>query len=234
MHQLNIPGYVNWIFICTTILTLLFLLAATIQHEMSKSLIIAVVSLAILCATGILAKKGFFLETKGIPPRLMLGILPSILIIIGLFLFPSGKKFIDRLSPVTLTWLHVVRVPLELVLFWLCAAKAIPQLMTFEGRNFDILAGVTAPFIAWLMSKNKISRGSLIVWNLFCLGLLMNIVVNASLSAPFSFQQFALDQPNVAVLYFPYVWLPCFIVPAVLFAHLVTLRQLIIKKNING
>ena len=61
----------------------------------------------------------------------------------------------------------------------------------------------------------------------------INIVVNAILSAPFTFQQFAFDQPNVAVLYFPFVWLPCFIVPVVLFSHLVLIRQLLKKEIIN-
>ena len=40
------------------------------------------------------------------------------------------------------------------------------------------------------------------------LALLVNIVGNAILSAPFQFPQFAFDQPNHAVLYFPFIWLP--------------------------
>jgi hypothetical protein len=68
-----------------------------------------------------------------------------------------------------------------------------------------------------------------LVWNFICLGLLFNIVVHAVLSAPLPFQQLAFDQPNVAILYFPYVWLPAFIVPVVLLSHLVAIRKLIIK-----
>jgi hypothetical protein len=59
-----------------------------------------------------------------------------------------------------------------------------------------------------------------------CLGLLINIVSNAILSAPFPFQQFAFDQPNIAVLYFPFIWLPCCVVPLVLLSHLAAIRQL--------
>jgi hypothetical protein len=65
------------------------------------------------------------------------------------------------------------------------------------------------------------------VWNFICLGLLLNIVINAILAAPFPFQQFAFDQPNRGVLYFPFIWLPGFIVPAVLLSHLVNIRQLL-------
>jgi hypothetical protein len=51
-----------------------------------------------------------------------------------------------------LTLLHIIRIPVELGLYWLFIYKAIPQLMTFEGRNFDILVGLTVPFdlLLWL------------------------------------------------------------------------------------
>jgi hypothetical protein len=42
----------------------------------------------------------------------------------------------------------------------------------------------------------------------------------------FPFQQFAFDQPNIAVLYFPFIWLPSCVVPLVLLSHLAAIRQL--------
>ncbi|TAH22438.1 MAG: hypothetical protein EAZ08_00730 [Cytophagales bacterium] len=44
-----------------------------------------------------------------------------------------------------LIYLNIVRIPVEIILFWLFVNKAIPELMTFEGRNLDIIAGITAP-----------------------------------------------------------------------------------------
>ena len=103
--------------------------------------------------------------------------------------------------------------------------------MTFEGRNFDILAGITAPLVLYYgFVKRKLGNTFMLLWNVICLLLLLNIVVNAILSAPFPFQQFAFDQPNVAVMYYPFVWLPCFIVPVVLFSHLVLIRRLLKKE----
>jgi len=136
--------------------------------------------------------------------------------------------FIDGLPQSTLTFLHIVRIPVELVLYWLFLHQAVPELMTFSGRNFDILAGITAPFVAYYgLQKQLMGRKTLITWNLVALALLFNIVIHAVLSAPFAFQQLAFDQPNIAVLYFPFSWLPGFIVPVVLFAHLVSVRQLL-------
>jgi len=49
---------------------------------------------------------------------------------------------------------------------------------------------------------------------------------------PFA-QLFAFDQPNIAILYFPFVWLPSFIVMTVLFSHLISIRRLVKNKKIN-
>jgi hypothetical protein len=40
-------------------------------------------------------------------------------------------------------------------------------------------------------------------------------------------QQIAFDQPNIGVMYFPFVWLPACIVPLVLLSHLASLYQLV-------
>jgi hypothetical protein len=61
----------------------------------------------------------------------------------------------------------------------------------------------------------------------------MNIVLNAVLSVPTAFQQFAFDQPNIAILYFPFNLLPAVVVPLVLLSHLVVIRQLLNNNEIN-
>jgi hypothetical protein len=55
---------------------------------------------------------------------------------------------------------------------------------------------------------------------------LFNIVLTAILSAPLPIQQLAFEQPNIAVLYFPFTFLPGFIVPIVLFSHLVVISKI--------
>jgi hypothetical protein len=172
-------------------------------------------------------------DTNVFPPKLMLfGILPAILVIILPFLTRSGREFIDSLPLKNLTYLNVVRIPVEIVLFWLFVYKAIPELMTFEGRNFDIISGITAPFIAYFgLTKTKLSKQMILIWNFICLGLLANIVVNSLFSTPSPIQKFAFEQPNIAILYFPFSWLPTFIVPIVLFGHLTSIRQLLKEKT---
>ena len=104
--------------------------------------------------------------------------------------------------------------------------------MTFEGWNFDILSGITAPIVYFLaFRKGGVNRTLLITWNVIALGLLANIVTLAVLSFQGPMQRLAFDHPNVGVTYLPFIWLPAIIVPVVLFSHLASLWQLIARRN---
>ena len=219
----NLPAFISIVFGLTTLLTVGLFYKATNNSKLT--LVILLIWLAIQAVIGL---SGFYTVTETIPPRFLLLVVPPILLIIGLFTTSSGRQYIDSLDIKTLTILHTIRIPVEVVLFWLFVNKTVPELMTFEGRNFDIISGLTAPAIFYFgFIKNQIDKKLILVWNFICLGLLINIVVNAVLSAPFPFQKFAFDQPNIAVLYFPFNWLPCCVVPLVLLSHLATIRQLL-------
>jgi len=183
--------------------------------------------LAWLLGQGAVALSGFYTVTTTLPPRLALLLGPPLVVVAALVATPRGRRFLDGLRPELLPLLHVVRVPVELVLLMLYLHHAVPRLMTFEGRNWDILTGLTAPVVYYLAFRaRRLGRRGLIVWNLLGLALLLNIVVNALLSAPGPLQRFAFEQPNVAILHFPFVWLPGCVVPLVLLAHLAALWQL--------
>ncbi len=218
----NLPIYISIAFGLTTALTVFLFYKAT-----GKSTTTLLILLAWLILQSFIGLSGFYTVTDTIPPRFVLLILPPLLCIIVLFATAKGRAYIDSADAKILTILHVIRVPVELTLLGLFVYKYIPELMTFEGRNFDILSGLTAlPVYYFGYVKKQIGTKILLLWNFICLGLLINIVTYAVLSAPFPFQIFAFDQPNVGVLYFPFVWLPCCVVPLVLFSHLIVIRQL--------
>jgi len=109
--------------------------------------------------------------------------------------------------------------------------ELLPIQMTFEGRNFDILAGITGPIVAYLAySKKVLSRSVVIAWNILCLGLLINIVVTALLSIPSPFRYFMNEPANTIVAEFPIIWLPGFLVPLAYGLHFLSLRKLINEK----
>jgi len=221
----QLPFYIPAVFILTTFLTVFFLFKAT---HYSKP--VAYLAALWLLIQGTVGFAGFYQVEDTIPPRFVLLVGPALLAIILLFTFRPGRRFIDALDHKWLVWLHIVRVPVEIVLFWLFVQRLVPKDMTFEGTNLDILSGLTAPFFAFFgYHRRKLGRWALVAWNLACLILLFNVVSTAVLSAPTPIQSRAFDQPNVGVLYFPFVWLPGFIVPVVFFSHLVLLRRLMLS-----
>lgn len=219
----NLPPYISIVFGLTTILTVGLFYKAT-----SNSKVTLLILLTWLALQSFIGLSGFYTVTDTIPPGFLLLVLPPVLFIIGLFTTSKGRQYIDSLDAKTLTILHTIRIPVEVVLFWLFINKTVPELMTFEGRNFDIISGFTAPIVFYFgFIRKQLDRRVILIWNFICLGLLLNIVVHAVLSAPFPFQKFAFDQPNIAVLYFPFNSLPSCVVPLVLLSHLATIRQLI-------
>lgn len=232
-----LPTYISLFFGLTTLATwILFVWTITCSSSeptrKNATRIGVALCIWLLLQSFLTLNNWYHTDTNSFPPKIiLLGILPAMLTIIFLFATAKGRQFIDSLPLKQLTYLHLVRVPVEIVLFWLYLNKAVPQLMTFEGRNFDILAGITAPFVAYFyFTKKAMSQNAILIWNILCLGLLLNIVVNALLSTPSPIQQFAFEQPNIAILYFPFSCLPTFIVPIVLFAHLTAIRQLVQQK----
>ncbi|MBE9598006.1 hypothetical protein [Pedobacter sp. MC2016-24] len=231
----HLPLYLNISFIFTTFLSagMIALLLRTASKPITRSTARGILATVViwLIIQASLSYTGVYTDyPQALPPNIILfGVIPALITIIILFNTRKGKQFIDRLSMQMLSYVHIVRIPVELVLYGLFLNGAVPELMTFEGRNFDILAGITAPFVGFFgIGQSKMRKGSLLVWNFICLALLLNIVINAVLSTPSPFQQFAFDNPNIAILNFPYSWLPAFIVPLVLFAHLAAIRKLII------
>ncbi|HYG03209.1 MAG TPA: hypothetical protein VD927_12245, partial [Chryseosolibacter sp.] len=62
--------------------------------------------------------------------------------------------------------LQSFRIFVEILLWMLFVDQVLPVQMTFEGRNFDILAGITGPIVALLYGAGRISPRFLLVWNL--------------------------------------------------------------------
>lgn len=229
----HLPFYIPVVFVAATFLTIYLFYKASGQNL--KFLIILTGWMTIQSA---IAATGFFSDTKTFPPRFVLLIAVPMIGMITSFSIKKGKAFVDGFDVKTLTLLHSVRIAIEMVLFWLFLNKVMPQLMTFEGRNFDLISGITAPLVYYLgFVKRKIGMKAMLAWNFISLTILLFTVSNAVLSAPTPFQKFAFDQPTVAVLYFPFVWLPGIVVPLVIFSHLITIRLLmkeIRQKNVSS
>lgn len=221
----QVPFWLDILFIACTLFSMYCFYQAT-----GKAVGLLVVILAFGVVQSILAYNGFYVDDRSIPPRFLWVLLPSTLLIIY-GLTPKVRARLNRQkSTVWSVLLHSVRLPVEIVLFVLYTHKMVPQLMTFEGRNFDIVMGITAPIMGFLLYRKRLSKRAQIVWHVIGTILISFILINGILSAELPIQQFAFDQPNVALTYFPYVLLPSIIVPIVIYSHIADLF-LLLKDN---
>lgn len=199
----------------------------------AKSARFLVLALAWTLLQTALALSGVYQDTLSMPPRIMLfGVFPALAFIIATFATKSGRAFADSIDLKTLTAFHSIRLPVEIVLMMLYIHGSTSVLMTYHGQNFDIISGLTAPIVAIAAFRNgSANRTLLLAWNILCMVLLAVVVATAILATPSPMQRIAFDQPNIAVLHFPFSLLPSVVVPMVFFAHLVAFRRLLTKNQ---
>lgn len=223
----DLPSYVPVIFVFINVAVFGFLMYAgyfAFDGRRNPLTLFGCALLAWLLATGWLAFQGYFQDFAIRPPRLFLFVGPAFLIIACAMFFRSWRERVSKMPVTTLTYIHIVRIPVELCLWWLFGAGLVAEEMTFEGANFDIIAGISAPFAGvFLVGKKSNNRGAAIAWHLICLGLVLNIVIRAIGLTPYFYDGSGTELQNLAVFDLPYVWLPTFVVPAVIFSHFAAL-----------
>lgn len=222
----HLAWYVYGLFAATVLLSAWLFFRAT---RYSNTVMILIVIWAVI--QSVLGISGFYNHTDTLAGRFPLLVIPPVLVITSLFLTRKGRTFINSLDIKALTLFHVIRIPVEITLLLLYIHKTIPEAMTFEGRNFDVLSGLTAPVVFYFaFIKKRIGKPVMIIWNLACMILLLNVVINAVLSLPGRQVQFGFEQPNIAVGYFPFLLLPALLVPLALFSNAAAIYQLLNKK----
>lgn len=200
-----------------------FLALVLFYYGTGKNKRILAFSLLWLFLSGGMAYAGFFENTAARPPRFLL--VAVVAVLLSIYFFKTITQ--SKIRPMFLVAVHILRVPVELVLYKLFLVKQVPVLMTFKGWNFDIITGIVAILILFylLLVKSKLPRYFILTWNITGLFFLTTIVVIAILSAPLPIQQLAFDQPNVALLKFPFIYLPAYIVPVVYLSHFLSIKN---------
>lgn len=230
--MLEISSTTSVLFVVTTIVAIGWMVRIIRNSgEVKESINFSRLVVIGMIVQAVLVLASFYEKTDTVPPRFLFVVVPSFLFIAWIFI--RRKVLIKKLSLRSLTMFHVVRIPVEVVLLWLSHENAVPELMTFEGRNFDILMGMTAPLavLFFITRSTSVRRLPLLVWNVVGLIFLLNIVGNAILSLPSPFQMQAFDQPNLAVTLLPFIYLPAVVVPLVFFCHLLSILRLTVWKE---
>lgn len=188
----------------------------------------ALLAVAWLALTGLAAARGVLRFQS--PPS-MLALLPLILAVaLGVALAPVGRQLALGLPIAALVGFQSFRVAVELLLHRAYSEGLMPVQMSYSGRNFDIVSGLTAIAVAgWLATGQRsptLVRRVVWAWNLLGVALLANILAVALLSAPTPFRVFMNEPANVWVTAAPWIWLPAIMVLAAVLGHALVFRWL--------
>ena len=176
---------------------------------------------------------GFYSNFDVLPPRILLfALLPPTLISIYLACSPTFAKILAHVPPTTLIQIQSFRIPMEIMLWLGFIGGFVPFQMTFQGFNMDIIVGITALFAGVaFFGKNRVLRPESIIWNIFGIFLLLNILFIATISTPSPFQIFKNEPANTFIAEVPFIWIPGFIVPYALAMHFFSLKQVLFLKR---
>lgn len=185
-----------------------------------------------LALLALLAYRGFFLNFTAMPPRVGLALLLPL--VVGLLLLPTvgTRRYLAVTPPAWLVYLQSFRILMELILFALAVQHRVPTLITFEGRNADILVGLAAlPVGYFAVERRAWPRWVATLWNVAGIFILGNVVFHAQLAAPTPYRLFVTEPSTAVLATFPYIWLPGFLVPLALWLHAASLVQLRFTKR---
>lgn len=184
----------------------------------------ALVLAAVMFVSYAAAASGLLADFDSWPPKIMPFLTAHLIATAAIGLSAYGKRVATNLPVWALVGFQAFRIPVELLLHAFYEEGRIPVQMTYAGRNFDILTGITALGVAWLAWRGTLTRAMLTGWNLLGLGLLLNIVTIAILSMPTPIRVFLNEPANRFVAQPPYTWLPTMLVTTALLGHIVVFR----------
>ena len=175
---------------------------------------------------GILSYSGIFSDPEKKPLFFFLLIVPFIVWTIVIIKTALGREIALSVPIKLLIGFQVYRVGIELFLENLWQIGLVPNMMTYHGANFDILIGLSAPIIAFLLERNFISKKVALIWN--CLGLvvLANVVARGFLTTPGFLNILSDDYPNTALTTFPFTYIAVLMVPVAASLHIFSIRNL--------
>jgi hypothetical protein len=236
-NSFSIPGLL-WILLSLACIFIIVhglkkVLQKTTWEKAKRQRILFVTSFVILlwvCLLSVLAYKGFFNDFSKMPPKVLLALLLPLPCVLLIAFSRSGTKLLQLAPAKWLIFMQSFRILVEILLWLAFTANLLPVQMTFEGGNFDILSGLLALPVGYLLLKKKTFSPKLaIAFNVIGILLLLNILIIAVLSMPTPFRHFMNEPSNTIVATFPFILLPGLLVPVAYSFHIFSLRQLLTK-----
>ena len=191
----------------------------------SATLVSAGLPLWLLYA-GIISLSGVLVAVPGRPPGLLLIVIPVFLFVALVLVRSQAAGRAALALPLgVLIGTQSFRIIVELFLNQLALDGLAPRMLTFQGANFDLWIGVSAPFVAWLTLRGTNRRFAL-VWNMLGLLSLANVITRSVLTAPGPLHLLHTEVPNLIMSTFPYSYVPAFLAPLAITLHVLCIPRL--------
>ena len=186
-----------------------------------------------------------FVGADGLCAVVPLGIFNSVVVseklvpfavIFVLVMRPMVRAFLSPINEYWFIYVQSYRVLREVIFLMLYRYQVIPDSLTFYGKNFDLLIGASAPFVAYYYSRQKkYAKEVAIVWNLAGMVLQLNLFLML-LSAD-TFVDAGGKQYQILSRSFPFIWQPTFLIPfgilKIYFTHFFHLDVITIIFSVN-
>jgi hypothetical protein len=210
------------------VLTIIMLIAMGIVRYLPQSYKMpALVGLAVwIIYGGTLGYAGVIANSTALPPGMFYMLVPIIMLVMFMARSRIGETVALSVPLWLLMGMESFRLVVEIFLHQLWLDGQLPKMLTYQGANFDILIGISAPIVAWLLASRKISDRMALVWNVIGIAMLANVAVRAVLSTQGPLHLILTEVPNAAIGTFPYTFIPGLMVPLALMMHVLSIRAL--------
>jgi hypothetical protein len=162
----------------------------------------------------------------GVPALGLTVVLPVAALVCAFFAFGSIRAALLATPLSALVAINTIRV-LGVIFVALYAAGRLPAPFAPSTGWGDIVAGVAAPPVAWLIARfGARARALALLWNVFGAADLVNAIALGALSAPGPFNVFGGPPTSAIMTSLPWLMIPGFLVPSLFFTHLVIFYRL--------
>ncbi len=198
------------------------------QRQKRIGKVILVMGVWVLYVAG-MASTNFF-QNLSLPPRIPLFLILPLFSFTAIFLYRNRKNPILHAVPKSWpVYYQSFRMVIEVLFVLTFMQGLIPQIVTFEGYNYEIVLAATAPIIAYLaFSKKIISEKMVLAWNFVGIGTVLFAAFLFISSYYFPSVWGATESfGSTEFARFPFILLPGFFMPSAVFFHLFSITQIL-------
>jgi hypothetical protein len=179
-----------------------------------------------LLYVGLLSYSGIVSNTALRPPGIIYVALPAVLFVLLVFARSDAGARIAAAFPIwVIIGMQTFRIGVELLLHRLWMDGLAPRVVTYQGRNIDILIGLSAPLIGWISTRGRWGERLALGWNVIGLLTLANAITLSALTAP-GLNLIHSEVPNTAIGGFPFIYVAGFFAPLAMALHALSIRGL--------